>query len=333
MVFLLCPDCQKKKNDRNIEKRVYIKWTRESRNASKSDRASPQPLFEGVIRMRPARDVISRESNKGHVLIKLMRVAAAMFFTQAAFYIRATAAEPDSKSPTKLVKIAAGQNQTLNVIEIDLSGGSLELAHVTSPFYPKRESFDEFMKRARPSAAINGCFFDMDSGKLVGHVYLNGAREIEGAFSAAFAIGADNKPVINTMDKLGDTSKYKTIIACVDILMKDGKILVNSKADLVRNGHDPSRSNDIYKPARLSAIGADKDGKVYLIATNAKMTIYTFVKEVKEHTCITDLLGLDGGSSSGLFYQGQVIVRPVRTISSVIVVRPAPVAPSMIASR
>ena len=253
--------------------------------------------------------------------------------SQAAFYIRTAAAEAETKLPVRLVKIASAQNQTLNIIEIDLADGSLELAHLTPPDYPKRDSFDDFIKRSRPAAAINGCFFDMNSGELVGHVYRNGDREIEGSFSAAFAISADNKPVINSIDKLGDVSKYKLIIGCVDILMKDGKILVSSKADLVRNGHNPSRRNDIYKPARLSAIGAGPDGKIYLIATNSKMSIYKFVQEVKDHTAITDLLGLDGGSSSGLYFQGQVIVKPARAISSVIVVRPVPIVPEMIAQR
>ncbi len=274
--------------------------------------------------------------------MKLTGVAAAAIISQAAFLIEAAAqvavpvpapATADNRLPVKFVKIPTGKNASLNVIKIDLSNGTLEMAHVTAADYPKRDRFDDIVRTASPTAAINACFFDMNSGKLVGHVYKDGRREIEGSFSSAFAIDSKNKPVIDRIGKLGDTSKYKLIIACVDILMKDGKVLVSSKADLVKNGHHPSKSNDIYKPARWSAIGIDRDGNAYLVATSAKMSIYTFVREVKEHTCITDLLGLDGGSSTGLYYRGSVVVRPSREIASVITVRPAEVKPQLIASR
>jgi len=251
---------------------------------------------------------------------------------QAAFYLEANA-ESYGRLPVSLEKVPIGSGRYIYTVEIEISNGMLEIAHVTQKDYPKRAKFKDLISGENPAAAINGCFFDLNSGNLVGHIYRDGHREIEGTFSAAFAVNTENKAAIDTVQNLGDIKKYRVIIGCVDILMKDGDILIKSKADLVRNGHDPSRHNDIYKPARWSAIGIGADGKVYLIATPNRMYIYDFIKEVKAHTSMRDMLGMDGGSSSGLYFGGRVLVSPARTISSVIVVKPAAINPQMLASR
>ncbi len=269
---------------------------------------------------------------RGHFLRKLLYAAVVGILMQAAFYFEANA-ESDGRLPVLLEKIPIGGGRFLYTIEVDISNGTLELAHITRKDYPKRADFQQFIGDENPpAAAINGCFFDLNSGKLVGHIYRDGHREIEGSFSAAFAVNSENKASVDTIRNLGDVKNYRVIIGCVDILMKNGDILIKTKADLVRNGHDPSRHNDIYKPARWSALGISASGKVYLVATPSRMYIYDFIKEVKSHTSIRDMLGMDGGSSSGLYYGGQILVRPSRPISSVIMVRPATVHPQMIAS-
>ncbi len=282
--------------------------------------------------MRRGKTDIEVKAPRGNVHKRVKWMVAAAIFLQAAFLI-VTAWAADDRQPVRLAKVGVGGGKVIYLVSVDISGGFAEVTHVKTQNYPVRAKFDTFMGRASATAAINGCYFDMNSGNLVGHVYLNGTRDVEGSFSAAFAVDKQRKAVIDKLANLGDTSKYRTIIACVDILIKDGNVLVKSKQDLIKNGHRPSKNNDIYKPARWSAIGIGTDGKVYLVATPSKMTIYEFAKETREHTAIRDLLGLDGGSSSGLFYEGKVIMRPVRTIPSVIVARPAAIPAYMISRR
>lgn len=270
--------------------------------------------------------------NQGRAIRWAIFAAAAGAILPAAVLFESIDTKAENPTLTSHTKINAN-GFTINLIAVDLSGGAMELASAGTGGYRVRSKFDSLVKQSGAAAAINGCFFDLKTGRLVGHIYTEGKRESEGSFSAAFAVDRDNRPVINYMSKLGSAANYKLIITCVDILMKDGKILVSSKKDLVRNGHNPSRRNDIYKPARWSAIGIGRDGRVYFAATNNQVSLYRFVREIKNRSPIADLLGLDGGISSAMHYGGKTIVKPARAITSIIVARPAKIVPAYIATR
>lgn len=279
--------------------------------------------------MKATAENTTRNFPPAGILQTMTALAAATIALSAAFIfgqIKAVAA------PHNHTKAPAGDGIVLNLVEIDITGG-MEIISAGYNNYTSRANFETLSRNAGSTAAINGCFFDLRSGRLVGHVYRDGRQEVKGTFGAAFAVGNDGKPVIDHIKKLGDPADYKVIISCVDILMKNGKILVSSKADLVRNGHKPSKHNDIYKAARWSAIGIGKSGKVYLIATANRISMYRFIKEVAEHTEIVDMLGLDGGTSTGLYYDGKVLIRPQRTVASIIAARPAAPKPIAVACR
>jgi hypothetical protein len=53
------------------------------------------------------------------------------------------------------------------------------------------------------------------------------------------------------------------------------------------------------------------------------MTLYEFTRQVRQRTAVTDLLGLDGGTSSGLFVNGAFVSVPGRPVPSVILARPS----------
>ena len=266
------------------------------------------------------------------VLAQIITAAAATILVQAAFYIKSSAAPDPAREAVRMTKIPVGNGHTLNLISVDMID-TIEVESVGAAKYQGRANFETLARNANALAAINGCFFDLRSGRIVAHIYHKGRRAVTGSFSAAFAVTNDNRPVIAKIKDLGDPSKYRVIIACVDILMRDGRVLVSDKRDLVRNGHSPSRRNDIYRPARWTAIGIGRSGRVYFVNSPGRMSIYAFTRAVREHTEINDLLGLDGGTSTGLYFDGAVRVRPGRTVPSIIVVRRAAINPLAISKR
>lgn len=260
-----------------------------------------------------------------------------MILAAAAVCVSNTAAvalEQAATAPVRLASLDLGRGRTLHLAVLDLPGGRVTVDSAGADTrYSTTDSFDSMVRRSGAFAAINGCFFDIDTGRLVGHIWQGGEQRVRGAFSAAFAVRKDNSAVIARVAELGDLSQYRVIIACVDILIRNGEILVKSRADLVRNGHNPSRSNGIYKPARWSAIGLDRSGQAYLVASTGAMSLYEFTRQVRARTAITDLLGLDGGTSSGLYVNGRYVTTPGRTVPSIIVAQPLPAGPASVAAR
>ena len=246
----------------------------------------------------------------------------------------AVARSQTATAPVRFATISLGRGRALHLVVVNPAGGRVEITSAgADDRYSFPDSFDSMVRRSNATAAINGCFFDMNTGRLVGHIWHDGEQRVHGAFSAAFAVRRDNTAVIAPLAELGDPRQFRVVIACVDILIRNGEIRVKSKADLVRNGHNPSPRNDIYRPARWSAVGLDRSGQVYFVASEGAMTIYEFTRQVRAQTAITDLLGLDGGTSSGLYYNGSFVTAPGRRVTSLIVVRPAAATPSSVASR
>lgn len=260
------------------------------------------------------------DTERYEAIIRFILTLTAAGILAAVFYSTAASGAEDA-GPVKYTTVPVGGGKTLKMTVMDLSTGEVEIASSSGRGYSTRVGFKELAENADALAAINGCYFDMRTGRLLGKVYTDGRPEFLGMFSAAFAVRLDNRAVIAPLKELGDTRAYKTIITCVDILIRNGEILVKSKKYLVRNGHNPSRSNDIYRPARWSAIGIGKSGQVYFVGAAGRMTIYDFTRAVRKHTEIVDLLGLDGGSSSGLYHLGQTHIAPARRIPAAIVAR------------
>jgi len=256
----------------------------------------------------------------------MILAAAAVCMTATAAFALSGAGH--ATEPVRAATIDLGRGRALHVVSIDMAGGRVEIDSAGADArYGTVDTFGSLVRGSGALAAINGCFFDLNTGRLVGHIWHNGEQRVRGAFSAALAVRRDNTAVIAPVRDLGDPRDYRVIIACVDILIRNGEILVKSKEDLVRNGHNPSRRNDIYKPARWSAVGLDRGGQVYLLASSGSMTLYEFTRQVRARTAVTDLLGLDGGASSGLFANGLFLATPGRPVPSIIVARPAGAGP------
>jgi uncharacterized protein YigE (DUF2233 family) len=94
-------------------------------------------------------------------------------------------------------------------------------------------------------------------------------------------------------------------------LVRHGKIALNVTAE----------GFHISKYACRTAIGLTADNKLVMVATNVSITLERLADIMLKFDC-TDAVVLDGGSSTGIYYDGKVRVRPVRIMVSILAVFP-----------
>lgn len=109
-----------------------------------------------------------------------------------------------------------------------------------------------------------------------------------------------------------DFSKIEGAIGAGPRLLTAGKISVDF--DLEGFTEDKIRTGS----AARSAIGITKDGKLILLTTAA--TIRDLAEMMKQAGAY-DAMNLDGGASSGLYYNGKYLTTPGRDISNAIIIK------------
>jgi len=197
-------------------------------------------------------------------------------------------------------------------VEIDLTSQNLYVTVCLSKGHG--ESFDSMTKRLSPLAAITGGFYDTKTFKPIGDIVIDGKIIHDGCIGPAFIVSAlDNSVQIVSQEE------YRTIpkntlrlgIQTGPTLVKDGKIALDPGAE----GFHIARS------AQRTAIGLTADGKLILIATDVPIYLYKLADVMLKAGCISAVT-LDGGGSTGIYYDGKVKVHPARLMVSLLVILP-----------
>ena len=152
-------------------------------------------------------------------------------------------------------------------------------------------------------AAVNGDFFNMGTGEPTGALVMNGKVVHTNASTNYFAILDDGSAVIGTGAL---PSGVKEAIGGSTIMVRDGQI-------------DPSISG-LYETTKQprTAIGIDVDGNVIIMAADGRQSpyssgysLYDLAQKMKEAGCVT-AMNLDGGGSTVMYVQGQVVNSPAQ---------------------
>jgi hypothetical protein len=99
-------------------------------------------------------------------------------------------------------------------------------------------------------------------------------------------------------------------------VVSNGKVCPDPKAQRFRDRR-------IWSSASRTGIGLTKAGKLVLIATSKPVTLSEFGRAMV--SCgIKNGLSLDGGSSSCLYYNGQMLISPRRQLTNLLVITPRP---------
>ncbi|MCS7193111.1 MAG: phosphodiester glycosidase family protein, partial [Armatimonadetes bacterium] len=95
-------------------------------------------------------------------------------------------------------------------------------------------------------------------------------------------------------------------------LLTDGRITVYPKAEGFRDKR-------LFRPARRSAVGTTKHGKIVFAVIVTPVTLTKAAKIMRSLGCV-DAMNLDGGGSSALYCSGKFFVKPNRKLSTVLMV-------------
>ena len=167
-----------------------------------------------------------------------------------------------------------------------------------------------------PLAAVTGAFFDMKTGLVVGSVAYRGRLLAEGATGSTLALDARQKarllPAAGRMGRYVDWSDFQMAVSAGPTLVHHGRLAVNPSSE---GFSDPG----LFGPRRRTALGVTKSNRLLMVGVDAPVSIHTLARMMRELGCV-EALNMDGGTSSTLFYRGQMLVEPNRPITNLVAV-------------
>ena len=203
----------------------------------------------------------------------------------------------------------------LNISDVKITPAVVRGFSDSQGYYPAR-SFSNFINYYKPTAAINGTFFDTTTYKPVGTIVVGGKLVNNGYIGNAVCIDRENQITFHHVGgQQGsriDWSPFEGAICSGPTLVTEGEVILNPADEGFK---DPS----LYSKNKRSAIGITAYNKLLLITVESKIYLRTLAYIMKDLGCLY-AVNLDGGTSSALYYKGKYLTYTSRTMSSVILV-------------
>jgi exopolysaccharide biosynthesis protein len=177
------------------------------------------------------------------------------------------------------------------------------------------ETFDAMTARLAPVAAITGGFYDTRTLKPIGDIVLDSKVIHDGCIGPVLLI------LKNGIAQIVSQAEYNKIprstirvgVQTGPTLVKGGKILCTPAAEGFHH---------IAQTAIRTAVGITDHNKLIMLATGVPTTLKKLAEVMLEVGC-TSAVALDGGSSTALYADGEVKVRPIRVMTSILVILPS----------
>lgn len=176
-----------------------------------------------------------------------------------------------------------------------------------------QESFKSMMRRTRPAAAITGTFFDTKTLIPTGDIAVYGTLVHKGCIGAALCIDSQNKAHIVGLREGRKTAwlEYETVLCAGPRLVTQGKVSIALKKEGFHNG--------LCAPARRTAVGITKSGKLVLVTINRNVSLHDIARALICAGAV-DGLCLDGGSSTAFYNSGSYLAVPSRLLTNCLVI-------------
>lgn len=217
-----------------------------------------------------------------------------------------------SANPVAHLNFVSGKAR-YHAIVVDMAAGKVAVKTVMAQ---GGRSAWGMIGKDQPLAAITGTFFAPDQAIPVADVLVDGKLMATG--DRGSAVGIDYTGMVNIFDQ-----QFKSPVAWKSYqygmrgavrVVSNGKVNPNPKA---QNFHDRA----IWGRASRTGIGLTKAGKLVLIATKKPVTLSEFGRAMV--ACgVKNGLSMDGGSSTCLYYNGQMIMSPRRRLTNLLVITP-----------
>jgi phosphodiester glycosidase len=176
------------------------------------------------------------------------------------------------------------------------------------------ESFAGMIHRARPAAAITGTFFGVHNGLPTGDLVVNGHALYQGFVGTAVAFTRGNLVSFIPMGY-----KEKTAWRFFDGVLRAGPMLVQAAKIAVSPRDEGFVSLSPAARRQRTAVGITSGRKLLLLAVKEPISLWRLAKLMRSLGAY-HAVAMDGGSSTGLYFHGQMVVRPARALTNALVI-------------
>lgn len=186
----------------------------------------------------------------------------------------------------------------------------------------KVENLSSIAKRSKATVAINGTFFDAytkDSYKApYGYIVSNGELRMKASGDKRTIFTYDNNLLADLIPG-ADFNEHFNQGSIQGALQAGPRLLVDGKVSLDVKAEGFKDPKILTGGGARSALGLTRDHKLILLTTSGA-TIPQLAEMMKQAGAY-QAMNLDGGASSGLYYNGKYLTTPGRQISNALVVK------------
>jgi exopolysaccharide biosynthesis protein len=199
-----------------------------------------------------------------------------------------------------------------HAVVADLSSEHVSVEAVHSN---KLQSFWQLTAPDRPVAAITGTFFNPRCGAPVGDDLVDGALVARGERGSVIAVDWNGQCRVfdSGFGQAVDWNDYRYALRGTVRLIRDGKVSPDPRSQRFRD-------KAIWGRARRTAAGITKGGKLVMVGTRNAVTL-SEVGNAMKSLGVVDAVNLDGGSSTVMYYRGELLIAPSRKLSNLLVLR------------
>lgn len=198
----------------------------------------------------------------------------------------------------------------VQVVRVDLRDPSV----LVTPLLPihglgSGEGFDAMARRSGATAVINGSYFHPQSYVPAGDLVVHGNYVSVGRVPTAVTITPDNLAAIRPVSPLRTAAwrGFETVVASGPYILRAGVVELGAHETAYRDGA-------LFRRAARSAVGLQGGRHLIFMSTRAPITTFEAAKLMRALGA-QDAVLLDGGSSTGLAWQGRILIRPARKIA------------------
>ena len=181
------------------------------------------------------------------------------------------------------------------------------------------EAFEKMVARYRGAVVVNGTFFGKDSQKWVLGNMVSAGKFLKYSqwenYGTTLGLRVGNQPEMITTRSEGkpEWNQHWFSITCGPRLLKQGKIWLAPKLEGFADPH-------VLNVGARTAIGFPASGKeLYLVTFLTSLSLAEEAEVMKAMGCY-EAMNLDGGASTALAHNGQILIPPGRNLTNTIVV-------------
>lgn len=203
----------------------------------------------------------------------------------------------------------------VHVVTVDMNSTAVSVQPQMAAGGPGSvESFRSMLRRTRPAAAITGAFFDTKSKFPVGDIAVNGQVVHKGVVGNGISITpyGEVRFVPRAEGVKNNWQGYQTVLCGGPTLVNEGKIVLDPRKEGFR---DPG----LFGKRPRTAVGHTQHNKLILVSINKPVSLERLAL-IMQALGSQEAITLDGGSSTGLWFNGRILSSPSRQLTNVLAV-------------